>query len=75
MGPESRILIDELVVAAKGSPLLPVQMDMLMMLNVGAAERTLEQWQALLDQAGLKIENKYQYTEISADTLLVVVPK
>ena len=75
MDKDSRILIDELVLAAKGSPLLPLQMDILMMLNVGAAERTLEQWQALFDQAGLKIENKYQYTEISADTLLVVAQK
>lgn len=75
MDADSEILIDEMVLPATGVALVAAQLDILMMVALGAAERTLEQWVHLMDVAGMKLKGKYQYTDVLADTVLVVVPK
>ncbi|KAI9751042.1 MAG: hypothetical protein M1815_001445 [Lichina confinis] len=51
----SVILIDEFVLPNTGAGLRAVSMDVLMMMYVGAIERTERQWHKLLDAAGLEI--------------------
>ncbi|KAL4917423.1 S-adenosyl-L-methionine-dependent methyltransferase [Aspergillus aurantiobrunneus] len=61
LGSESRILIDEVVIPATGVPWQAAFMDLLMMDSLGGIERTRAEWEQLLDQAGLKIIESYQY--------------
>ena len=61
MGPESRLIIDDIVMPERGVPWASAFLDMLMMNNLGALERTRPEWNALLDQAGLKIIDVHQY--------------
>lgn len=74
LGPQSRILIDEVVIPATGVPWQAAFMDLLMMDSLGAIERTRVEWEALLDQAGLEIIESYQY-DGKEQAIFVVVPK
>lgn len=51
----SRMLIDDYVLPNSGAPARGPSMDMLMMLYVSGMERTLSQWEQLLDTCGLEI--------------------
>ncbi|KAI9705281.1 MAG: hypothetical protein M1820_005280 [Bogoriella megaspora] len=51
----SRILIEEVVVPAKGAGAAIAGLDIAMMLMLGGMERTAKQWKKLLDDAGLEI--------------------
>ena len=62
LGPESEILIDEIIIPEKGTPLLPAEIDVLMSFSLGSRERTAEEWTKLLDAAGLKIKATHRYT-------------
>ncbi|KAI9708795.1 MAG: hypothetical protein M1820_003750 [Bogoriella megaspora] len=75
MGQESRILIDEMVVPAVGAHWQATQLDLTMMAALGSKERTKEQWYALLEAAGLKIERILPYTEPFKDSVIIAVPK
>ncbi|KAL4865125.1 hypothetical protein BDV12DRAFT_211205 [Aspergillus spectabilis] len=74
LGPDSRILIDEVVIPATGVPWQAAFMDLLMMDSLGAIERTRAEWEELLDKAGLKIIETYQY-DGKEQAILVTVPK
>ncbi|BCS19622.1 uncharacterized protein APUU_20054A [Aspergillus puulaauensis] len=74
LGPESRILIDEVVIPATGVPWQAAFMDLLMMDSLGAIERTRVEWEELLGQAGLEIIESYQY-DGKEQAIFVVVPK
>ncbi|OJI99513.1 hypothetical protein ASPVEDRAFT_125078 [Aspergillus versicolor CBS 583.65] len=74
LGPQSRILIDEVVIPATGVPWQAAFMDLLMMDSLGAIERTRLEWEELLDQAGLEIIESYQY-DGKEQAIFVVVPK
>ena len=51
------------------------QVDWTMMAALAAMERSEKQWYALMEQAGLKIQNIYRYTEDVQDSIIVAVPK
>ena len=51
----SRILIDDYVLPNTGAPLRGSSMDFLMMMFCSGIERTVKQWEALLDKCGLEI--------------------
>ena len=51
----SRILIDDYVLPDIGAPVRGSSMDLLMMLYCSGIERTLSQWEHLLDACGLEI--------------------
>ncbi|KAL2819632.1 S-adenosyl-L-methionine-dependent methyltransferase [Aspergillus cavernicola] len=74
MEPHSRILIDEVVIPASGVPWQAAFMDLLMMDTLGGIERTRAEWDDLLEQAGLKIVESYQY-DGKEQAILVAVPK
>ncbi|KAL2131432.1 hypothetical protein VTI74DRAFT_5122 [Chaetomium olivicolor] len=74
MGPDSRIIIDELVMPEMGVPWQSAYLDLLMMNTLGGVERTKPEWEALLHQAGLKILEIYQY-DSKMQCVIVTVPK
>lgn len=74
MAPESRILIDEVVIPVTGVPWQAAFMDLLMMESFASIERTRAEWEALMDKAGLKIIEEYHY-DGKEQAILVVIPK
>lgn len=55
----SRLLIEEIIVPSSNSGIEEGWMDLIMM-NLGAKQRTLEEWDAVLRMAGLKLTRVYQ---------------
>lgn len=74
-GPESQILIDEMVLPDSGVPWEAATLDLTMMASLGSRERTLSEWRALLDQAGLKALYVYPYQPRRQDSIIQAVPK
>lgn len=73
MAPDSRILVDEVVVPTQGASWRAVHLDILLLSALGAMERTQEQWQKLFSSAGLRISNKYTYDTVQGNAILEVV--
>lgn len=73
LGPQSKILIDEMVMPSEKAHWRAVQLDILMMSVAGAIERTEEQWHALCNSVGLKLSNIYVYDSVQGDAVLEVV--
>jgi hypothetical protein len=72
MGQESMILIDDHVVPEIKAHKTVMQMDMTMMLALGAEERTERHWRRLIESVGLYIEHIYCYDEQGGDSIIVV---
>lgn len=62
LGPDSTILIDEMVLPNSGVHWHVTQVDMTMMTTLASQERTTEQWHTLLDKAGLRILKIHTYS-------------
>ena len=75
MEQDSRILIDDMVLPNAGVHWQATQQDLTMMAALGSKERTREQWESLIESAGLKILETYTYTSTLQDSILMVVPK
>ncbi|PQE30043.1 hypothetical protein CJF32_00009466 [Rutstroemia sp. NJR-2017a WRK4] len=75
LGPDSRILIDDMVHPNENVHWQAAQMDLTMMAALGSKERTEEQWHALMDTAGLQILSIEPYTTPLGDSIIVAVPK
>lgn len=71
-GPDSRLLLDRLVVDT-GSTVLPALWDLHLLMTTGGRHRSPEQLRALLDRAGLVIERSAPLPVET--TMLVVVPR
>lgn len=56
---KSKILIHEITLLPQGNAAFAAQSDLLMMTVANAGERTLEMWEALVEQVGLKVVNHY----------------
>lgn len=74
MGASSVILIDEMVLPDVKASWQATQLDLTMMAALGSLERTHEQWQKLVQSAGLKIVKIYPYNESVHDSIMVVAP-
>ncbi|GAB1206283.1 hypothetical protein APSETT445_004968 [Aspergillus pseudonomiae] len=74
MGPDSQILIDEMVIPSTGVPWQAAFTDLLMMNSLGGVERTRAEWDNLLEQAGLEIIQSKAY-DSKDQSILVAVPK
>ncbi|MCJ1332243.1 hypothetical protein MMC10_008935 [Thelotrema lepadinum] len=76
MDSESLLLIDEMVIPdAGGVPWQAAQMDLLLMSSFGSLERTREQWEELLEQAGLRTLEVFAYSQSQQESVIVAVPK
>ena len=69
----SRILVDDMVLPDAGIHWQAAQLDMAMMTGMAAVERTREQWYALLEGAGLKIQKIWTYTTSLQDSIIEAV--
>lgn len=75
MGPDSVILIDDMIIPNRGADWRATQLDLTMMSSLAGMERTEKQWQSMLDRAGLKIRQICTYTLELCDSIIVAVPK
>jgi demethylsterigmatocystin 6-O-methyltransferase len=75
MGPDSIILIDDIVAPNEGVPWQVTQIDLTMMVAGAARERTEAQWGALFDSVGLKIHKRVIYTPGMYEMVTAVVRK
>jgi demethylsterigmatocystin 6-O-methyltransferase len=75
MGPDSLILIDDVVLPETKVPWQVSMMVMSMMAALGGLERSKEDWEILLDKAGLKIAHIVRYDEFKFHSIVAAVPK
>lgn len=75
MGPDSKILIDEMVLPNTGVHWWSACLDLHMYAMLGAMERNVDQWQTLLDKCGLKILETRTYMPVMRNSVIVAVPK
>ena len=75
MGSDSVILIDEIVMPDKSAHWHATALDICVMTMLAGRERTLKQWQTLLDSAGMEITGIYTHTAHLQDSIIVAVPK
>ncbi|RYO43497.1 Demethylsterigmatocystin 6-O-methyltransferase [Alternaria arborescens] len=75
MGPESRILIDEVVLPETKVPWQVAMMDLAMMAALGGIERSREDWVKLLESAGLKMVDVHCYDDVRFHSVIAAVPK
>lgn len=75
MTENSVILIDEMVLPEKGSPWRAAALDMEMLACLAATERSESDWLRVIDDSGLKIVKKVQYTVQCNDCILVLQRK
>lgn len=75
MGPESVILIDDIIMPDVGMHSRSTEMDFLMMTTLASMERTAKQWDNLLAAAGLELLQRVTYLEDTAESIQVLVPK
>lgn len=61
MGPESVLLIDEMILPETGVNLAAASIDMTMLTAMAGMERTEAQWRETLAGAGLQLEKTYVY--------------
>ena len=75
MGPNSRILLDELVLPNTGASVMATGLDLTMMATLSAIERTEANWQSLMEKAGLEIIDIYRYDTEMGYGIVEAVPK
>jgi demethylsterigmatocystin 6-O-methyltransferase len=75
MGPESMILIDDVALPETNVPWQVSAMVVMMMAALGGCERTKDDWESLLDRAGLKIVHIFRYDEAKFHSIVAAVPK
>ena len=73
LGPDSVVLIDDMVLASKGVNWQAAQLDMTMLTCFSSLERTRTQWYDLIVRTGLKIVKMYTYTESLGDSVIECV--
>ena len=75
MGPDSKILIDDMVLPNTGVHWWSACLDLHMYTVLGAMERNVDQWESLLEKCGLKIVEIKTYMPVMRNSVIVVVPK
>ncbi len=75
MGPESLIVIEELVLPETNQPWQVAMMDIMLMGSLGGIERTKGEWESLLTRAGLRIVDCLIYDEVKYNGVITAVPK
>lgn len=74
MGPDSRILIDEVVLPRTGAHWRATMADIAMMAASAGKERSVPQWNALCERSGLRVEHIHIYEPVTYTSILVLGP-
>ena len=64
MAPHSRVLVDDIVLPERGVHRYAAALDISMMAVMGSRERTGEQWEAVVEAAGLRVLGRWIYDEV-----------
>lgn len=72
-GPQSQILIDEMVLPDAGVAWEAATIDLTMLASLGSRERTQREWYGLLDKAGLKVLRIHTYYPRRQDSIIQAV--
>jgi demethylsterigmatocystin 6-O-methyltransferase len=72
MGPESVLLLDEMVLPDQGVHWMAASMDLQMLAWLASQERTRTQWEELLKSAGMEIVDVYAHRPSAYESLIVV---
>lgn len=75
LGPDSLILLDEVVLPDTKVPWQAALMDIVMMASLGGIERSKGDWESLLGRAGLKIVDVHRYDDVKHYSIVAAVPK
>jgi hypothetical protein len=75
LGPDSQILIDDMVLPNTGVHWFSACLDLHMLTMLGARERTVDQWHSLLDRAGLKVVEIQTYMPTMRHSLITAALK
>ncbi|KAL1867741.1 hypothetical protein VTK73DRAFT_4026 [Phialemonium thermophilum] len=73
MAEDSILLLDDMVLPDQGVHWQAAQLDVIMMALLAGRERTLEQWQALLEGTGLEVREVHTYTDSLHDSVVEAV--
>ncbi|GAB1212356.1 hypothetical protein ATERTT37_001494 [Aspergillus terreus] len=72
MGPESVLLLDEMVLPDQGVHWMAASMDLQMLAWLASQERTRTQWEELLKSVGMEIVDVYAHRPSAYESLIVV---
>ena len=75
MGPDSVILLNEMMLPNEGVDWHATQIDLAMMVCLASIERTESMWSTLLDSVGLKILSARTFEPAYHETIIAVAPK
>lgn len=75
MDDQSVILIDEMILSTFKPYYQAAEMDLMMMLTLAGAERTDQEWETLINGAGLKIKEIFTYDKLMRQSVIVLVRK
>ncbi|RYP63793.1 hypothetical protein DL769_006859 [Monosporascus sp. CRB-8-3] len=70
MGPDSVLLIDEMVLPESGVNSYAAAMDLTMMAAFASMERTEAQWRKILRDVGLELKKTYNYNPVSYESVM-----
>ncbi|KAJ4350204.1 uncharacterized protein N0V89_008825 [Didymosphaeria variabile] len=74
LGPESLLVIDEVVLPDEKLPWQAAYMDLTMMASLGGVERTKKEFEMLLEAAGLQILEVHRY-DAKMQSVIIAAPK
>lgn len=72
MGPDSILLIDEMILPETGTHVDAASMDLTMMSAFAGMERTEKQWAKVIDDVGLKLVKTYSYNPVDHESVMEV---
>lgn len=72
MGPESVLLIDEMILPETGTSLMAASIDMTMLAALAGMERTEAQWRETLAEAGLELVGTFVYAPLHYEAVMHV---
>ena len=75
MAKDSKLLLNGMVLPNSGVHWQATQQDLTMMAALRSTEQLVEQWYALLAEAGLRVLEIYMYTTSLQGSAIVAVPK
>ncbi|KAF2621741.1 S-adenosyl-L-methionine-dependent methyltransferase [Macroventuria anomochaeta] len=75
LAPESRIVIDEVVLPDTNVPWQCAFMDLTMSSSLGGCERSRDEWDNLLGRAGLRIVEVHTYDDVRKHSVIIAMPK
>lgn len=72
MGPESVLLIDEMILPERGVNLMAASIDLTMLTALAGMERTEAQWHDTLREAGLELVETFMYAPLHYEGVMHV---